>query len=352
MAFNIAKAISGDAFKVQKLKTIFVIILVIFAALLGLRTFNGYRYHLEKETRFMMDTYVTIYAIGPKSITSKAIGLALSRMEEIAVKLNSLDPRSPIYAFNHQGTPITDPEIINLMRLGLRISKESHGAFDMTVAPLLELWGFYSKNFRVPEEDAIKNCLNKVGYKHLLINNGVLKKDLEGVMIDLGGIAKGYALSQATKVLKNTGVSSALIDAGGDVYALGKKGRKLWKVGIRNPRGDGILGYLEVEDLAVMGSGDYERFFIQDGKRYCHIFDSKTGYPSQGIASVTLIYPDPLVAQPWAKIPFILGPKKGLEALEDIPGMEAIIVTPSGEKILSSGLQHILNAIPETSEKN
>jgi len=324
---------------------------MVSAALLGVRTFNGYRHHLEKETRFMMDTYVTIYAVGPKAITSGAIGLALSRMEEIAVKLNSLDPRSPIYAFNHQGSPLTDPEIIDLMRLGLQISKESNGAFDMTVAPLLELWGFYDKSFHIPQEQAIKVCLRKVGYRHLLLSNGILKRDSEGVMIDLGGIAKGYALSQAIKVLKNAGVNSALIDAGGDVYALGKRGRRLWKVGIRNPRGDGILGYVEVEGLAVMGSGDYERFFIKDGKRYHHIFDSRTGYPTDGVASVTLVYQDPVVAQPWAKIPFIMGPKKGLEELGKIPGLEVIIVTTSGKILYSSGLEHIFNIIPEANEQ-
>jgi FAD:protein FMN transferase len=335
---------------VKKLKTVFIIILVVLAALFGIRAFNGYRYQEEKETRFMMDTYVTVRALGPKAITSRAIGLALSRMEEIAVKLNSLDPRSPVYAFNHLGRQISDAELISLIGLGLRISQETDGAFDMTVAPLLELWGFYDKSFHLPSKKAIKDCLKKVGYKHLLLNNGRLKKDADGVMIDLGGIAKGYALSQAAKVLRNEGVVSALIDAGGDVYALGKKGRRLWKVGIRDPRGDGILGYVEVEDLAVMGSGDYERFFIKDGKRYCHIFDSKTGYPTQGVTSVTLIYADPAAAQPWAKIPFVIGPKMGLAALEKVPGLEAVIVTTSGKILYSSGLEHILKVIPEANE--
>lgn len=336
----------------SKLKLIFIIIACLFAVLWGIRLYNGYRNHLEKEMRFMMDTYVTIYAVGPKEKTSQAIDAALNRMEEIGVKFNSLDPRSPIYAFNHQGTPISDPEIVDLVRIGLQISQESDGAFDMTVAPLLELWGFYDKSFRVPQEQEIKECLKRVGYQHLILKNGILKKDAEGVMIDLGGIAKGYALSEAIKVLKNSGVASALFDAGGDVYALGKKGRKLWKVGIKDPRGDGVLGYIRARDMAVMGSGDYERFFIQGGKRYCHIFDAKTGYPAQGIASVTLIYPDPVAAQPWSKIPFIVGPQKGLKILEKIPGLEAIIVTTSGEKIYSSGLKHILNVLPEDNPQN
>lgn len=330
-----------------KLKVVFILAVIIFSGLWSVRIYNSRKNHLEKETRFMMDTYVTIYAAGPKEITSKAVSLAFNRMEEIAVKFNSLDARSPVYAFNKKGVDISDPEIVELVRIGLKISQESEGAFDMTVAPLLELWGFYDKSFYIPQEQEIKDCLKNVGYQHFSLSNGVVKKDAQGVMIDLGGIAKGYALSEAAKVLKNAGVTQALIDAGGDVLALGSRGARLWRVGIKDPRGEGILGYVEVEGLAVIGSGDYERFFIKDGKRYCHIFDSKTGYPSQGIASVTLVYPDPVIAQPLAKIPFILGAQKGLEVLEKIPGMEAVIITTSGEKIYSRGLKHILTVISE-----
>lgn len=346
-------------------KIIFIIIGVLILALFGIRAYNGYRHHVEKQTRFMMDTYVTIYAIGPQRPTAKAVDSALGRMQEIDVKFNCLNPKSPIYAFNHNGEPISDPEVLGLIKVALEVSKETAGAFDISVAPLLELWGFYTKSPHLPREQEIKDALRNVGYRHLLLNNGKLEKDSPGVRIDLGGVAKGYAMQEAIKVLKAQGVTSALVDTGGDIYALGKRGKKLWKIGIRNPRSkedspgdaalghievgeDGLLGYVEVEDLAVMGSGDYERFFIQDGKRYHHIFDPKTGYPTQGITGTTLIYPDPVLGQIWGKIPFIMGAKKGLEILGKIPGMEVIIVTASGEILYSSGLKHALNVIPET----
>ncbi len=298
----------------------------------------------------MMDTYVSIYAVGPRQITSKAVSSALGRMQEIDAKFNSLNPKSPVYAFNQKNEPISDPEILQLIRIALQVSRESGGAFDITVAPLMELWGFYEKSPRLPQDQVIKDCLKNIGYQHLLLNGKELKKDSQGVKIDLGGIAKGYAISEAVKVLKTQGVSSALIDAGGDVYAIGRKSRRLWKVGIRNPRQDNLLGYVEVEDLAVIGSGDYERFFIQDGRRYHHIFNPKTGYPTQGTSGVTLIYTDPVLGQVWTKIPFIMGPKKGLEMLEKIPGTEAIIVTESGEILYSSGLKHALKVIAETEQ--
>ena len=329
------------------IKRVCIIIILVVAGLWGIRTYNARRFNVEKETRFMMDTYVTIYAVGPKEITSKAIGLALDRMQEIDVKFNSLNPKSQIYAFNENGKSITDPEILELVALALQVSRDTGGAFDITVAPLVELWGFYSKEYYLPKEQEIKDCLTKVGYEHLVLKNGRLDRDLPGVKIDLGGIAKGYALSEAVKVLKAQGVTSALIDDGGDVYALGKKGRKLWKVGIKDPRGEGVLGYVEVEDLAVMGSGDYERFFIKDGKRYHHIFNPKTGYPTEGVMSVTLISADPQFAQILAKAPFVLGLDKGMKMIEKIPGMEAVVITASGERVYSSGLKHILKVIPE-----
>lgn len=332
----------------RKLKIVFIVIVVIFAGLWGIRVYNGYRHHVEKETRFMMDTYVTIYAVGPKAITSKAIGLALDRMQEIDVKFNALNPKSPIYAFNHNNIPISDSEILGLVGIALKASKESKGTFDITIAPLLELWGFYGKSYRVPEEQEIKDCLKKVGYQHLSIENEKLVKDNPGTQIDLGGIAKGYALIEAVKALKAKGVNSALIDAGGDVLALGKKGRGLWRVGIKSPREEGLLGYVEVQDTAVMGSGDYERFFVKGGKRYHHIFNPKTGYPTEGVSGVTLIYPDPVLAQIWAKIPFLMGAEKGLQVLEKIPGVEVIVITGSGEILYSSGLKHALNVIPKT----
>ncbi len=325
-----------------------MLVAVVVIGLLAVRIYNSRRLHLEKQTRFMMDTYVTIYAVGPKKVTSRAIDLALDRMQEIEAKFNILNPKSPLYAFNHRGEPVSDQEILDVVRLALQVSHESGGAFDITISPLVELWGFYGDSYHLPGEQEIKDCLSGVGYEYLtIVGNGRLEKSRDNIRIDLGGIAKGYSVSQAAKVLRAEGATSALIDAGGDVYALGKKGSKFWNVGIRSPRGEDLLGYVEVEDLAVMGSGDYERFFIKDGKRYHHIFDPKTGYPAEGLSGITVIYPDPIIADAWATALFVMGPGKGLETVEKIPGMETIMVTTSGEILYSSGLENGLKVIPK-----
>ena len=186
----------------------------------------------------MMDTFVTIYAVGPKRLTSRAIDLALDRMQEIDTKFNSYNPKSPVYQFNYKGVQLTDPEILDVVELALRIARDSNGAFDITVAPLIELWGFSGETPRLPGKEEVKDCLSRIGYRYLVLEDSKLEKIKESVRIELGGIAKGYAVSQAASVLRTEGVTSALIDAGGDVYALGRRGNDLWKVGIRNPRGD------------------------------------------------------------------------------------------------------------------
>lgn len=316
-----------------------------FLTSLGIRQYNIHRFHFEKQTRFMMDTYVSIYAVGPEAITEPAVESALDRMQAIDVKFNPRNPDSPIYEFNERGIPISDPEIVSVARMALQIAEESDGAFDITVAPLIELWGFYGESPRVPTDEEIKRCLETVGFRLLSLSETTLAKKKTSVKIDLGGIAKGYAVAQAAMVLKHGGVTSAMIDAGGDIYAIGKKGGAPWKVGVKRTRGDGILGYIEVEDLSVMGSGDYERFFLKDGKRYHHIFNPKTGYPVQGLFGSTLVHPDPIMADAWNTAVFILGADQGMRSVESHPGMETIMVTDSGKILYSTGLKDALSII-------
>lgn len=332
----------------KKKVMVFVLLAVIIAGVLFLHSMN--QNHQEKQTRFVMDTYVTIVAVGPKKKTAPAITMALDRIQEIEVKFNHLNPESPLYAFNREDIPLTDPEILALIKKGLEVSRKTNGAFDMTVTPLLELWGFYTQKYRLPAAQEIKEQLRKVGYKHLALKDGRLTKDTAGVKVDLGGIAKGYTVAEALKILRAQGISSAIIDAGGDIYALGRKSKNhLWRIGVKNPRsenGEDIIGYLEAENLAVTGSGDYERFFIKNGVRYGHIFNSKTGYPTHGIAGVTIVYADPVAAQVWAKIPFILGVQNGLEVIEkNKPGMGVIIVTSNGKVVSSNNLKEVIKTI-------
>ena len=333
----------------KRMGTVILIGMAIIATiLLGVRHYNRYRFHVEKDVRLIMDTYVSIYAVGPSKITSPALAAAFARMEEVDRKFSRHDPGSPVAAFNETGIAITDPEIVAVIQRALEISRQTNGAFDITISPVIDLWGFYTDETpRVPEETSIEEALNRVGYQYLRIENNTVYKDREGVTIDLGGIAKGYSVAQAADVLRNRGVTSALIDAGGDVYALGGKGKGSWRVGIRNPRAAGLLGYVEAKDMAILGSGDYERFFIKDGRRYHHIIDPGTGFPASQLSGVTILHQDPMLADAWATAVFVLGVEKGLDAMKFLPGAEAILVTANGRTVLTPELENQLMQVPQ-----
>jgi len=297
-----------------------------------------------------MDTYVSVSVYAPPASAGPALERAFARLDEINRKFNHLDSTSPVYAFNTRNEPLTDSEVVAVLKVAQAISAASNGAFDVTVEPLVRLWGFYSGKLAVPAPRAIDSCLNFVGYENLVVEPGRVTKKNPQTTIDLGGIAKGYALVEAARVLRAAGVDSALIDAGGDVYALGRKERQNWQVGVRNPRGDGILGVAAVSNLAVVTSGDYERYFFgPDSVRYCHIINAKTGWPAHtapserasgrdaGMASTTVIMRDPLAAQGWSKVLFILGPDA--IALGDAAGgFEALLIDDGLKAYMSKGL--------------
>ena len=292
---------------------------------------------VRKQTRLMMDTYVTIQALGRAPVADRAIEAAFARLEEIGRKFNHLDTTSPLYAFNTRNEPLTDPELVKVVRAAVGVSEASGGAFDVTVEPLVRLWGFYSDKPAVPSPRAIDSCLKLVGYKNLVLEPDRVTKRRPDVTIDLGGIAKGYALDEAARVLRARGVENALIDLGGDVLAPGRKGNRDWKVGVRNPRSAGVVGVVAVSNMAVVTSGDYERFFFgPDSVRYCHIIDPATGWPPRGVTSATVVMRDPLTAQGWSKVLFIRG-KDALPLIRRTGGIEALLVTDRQEVIRSAG---------------
>lgn len=301
---------------------------------------------LHKRTLFLMGTYCTMQVFGTRDVL-KSIDMAFNRMKEIDVKYNVLQQESPLYEFNRTNSAITDKEIIGLIKTALRISKESKGAFDITIYPLMKLWGFYEDSPMLPEKEKINQYRMYTGYENLIINNNKLTKLKDRIGIDLGGIAKGYAIGEAVRVLKEQGITSALIDAGGDIYALGKLQGKNWKIGIRNPREEGIIGVLDVSDCAVVTSGDYERFFEEDGIRYHHLLDPRTGYPAQKLISVTVISPDPVHADAWSTALFVLGDTVGLKLVEKTPDMEVIMITHDKKIIYSSGLSDCFEIIKD-----
>jgi thiamine biosynthesis lipoprotein len=324
----------------MKSKKIFLLVPVLFCFALFFLFYlknNTSVTNVQKQTRFLMDTYCTIQIPGGTEVI-KTIEKAFDRIEEIEKKFNVVDPTNDLYEFNAESVPITDQEIIDLIESALIISKETYGAFDITIYPLIDLWGFFSDRPQLPKDDDIKKTLKHISYKYLSGYEEKINKSDNKTKIDLGGIAKGYAIKEAIDIIRSQGIESALIDAGGDIYAMGELNNKPWKVGIQNPRGEGVIGAFDISDLAVVTSGDYERFFEKDSTRYHHLLDPKTGYPARGLASVTVISSDPVRADAFATAIFILGKDKGLELAEKTTDLETLIITEDGDAFSSSGL--------------
>lgn len=266
-----------------------------------------------------------------------AIASAFKEIEKIDKIANNFDPNSEISRFNAVGKIQASPDLLNMVRESLKYYTLSQGAFDITVGPLVKIWKEKireaenkSRGLTLPAENQIKKALSLVGSNKISLNSNEssIRFTQSGMSIDFGAIAKGYAADQAVKRLKELGVRSALVNAGGNIYCLGRKGSRKWRIGIRHPRKpDEIAFYLDLENQAVATSGDYEQFFILDKKRYSHIIDPKTGYPVDNkLSSVTIIAPDATASDGLSTTVFVLGKEKGLELAGKIDGVKVKIV--------------------------
>ncbi|NSW90832.1 MAG: FAD:protein FMN transferase [Firmicutes bacterium] len=307
---------------------------------------------------FLMGTIITqkVYAnngdnegnANNSSNASNAVKEVAERLKDIERKMTVNSPDSEVNALNKmagKGAVSLSQDTIYVLSKAKEYSQLSSGAFDPTVGPLIKAWGISTDKQRVPEEKEIKDLLLLVNYKDLFIDEENLKAKLgrTGQSIDLGGIAKGYAGDEAIKIYKKHGIKSAYINLGGNVVTLGKKPDGTpWKIGIQHPRDvtGKYIGIVEVSDKAVITSGDYERYFEANGKRYHHILDPKTGYPSDsGLISATIITDLSIKGDALSTAVFVLGLEKGMELVESLEGVEGIFITRDKNIYVSSGLR-------------
>jgi len=302
-----------------RLLTIFVFLLFNFVFLCGCQNKELY-----KESRVMMGTFVEV-----TSPDKEAPAIVFNEIKRIEDLLSKYKANSEISRLNKIGKLKVSPDTFYIIKKSKEFWQASNGAFDITVAPLIDLWGFTDKNYFVPNDRKIKNVISLIGTNKIILNDkdNMIEFSVSGMKIDLGGIAKGYALDCAVAKLKEKGINSCLINAGGQIYCLGDKFGKPWKIAVRDPRREKFSGYLELKDKAVATSGDYEQYFMKNNKRYSHIIDPKTGYPADsGVISVTVIAPDGLTADALATSIFVLGKEKGEMLAKKFPATEVKII--------------------------
>ncbi len=244
-------------------------------------------------------------------------------------------------------------ETFRLIQDSLPISQWTEGKFDITVGPLTSLWDMKNnvKRMLIPSQEEIGDANLLTGLEALELNeanHSVLFKR-NGMALDLGGIAKGYAVDRGVEILQQAGVTGGIVDAGGDLRLFGvKPDGGTWRTGIQHPRKlNGIIAILELTEKAVTTSGDYERYFIKDGKRYHHILDPATGYPTETCQSVTIVTHKAEQADAVATGIFVLGPKRGMGLINLKEEFDAIIVTERGEVLVSEGLKGKVDVLGE-----
>ena len=259
---------------------------------------------------FAMDTYMTLTADGEHA--QEAVDKAAERVEALDALLSTGDENSEIYQLNQKGEATLSEDGGYLVERALELYDKTEGAFDIAIYPVMQAWGFTDGEYQVPSGEELQQLIaladsSKISFDE---ENSAVTFGLEGMEIDLGGIAKGYTSSRIMDIYREHGVSSGLVSLGGNVQVMGSRpDGNPWRVAIQNPSGgDDYLGVLEAEDCAVITSGGYERYFEEDGIVYHHIIDPGTGYPADsGLTSVTIVSPDGTLADGLSTSLFIMG---------------------------------------------
>jgi len=297
------------------------------------------------ESQQLMGTIVTIEIVSTKTNAETTINSAFNEIDRIEKLMTTFDSNSEIGILNAEGqVDNVSYDLIYVIEQSIYYGNISDGAFDVTIKPILDLWKTKIIAGEYPTEQEINETLTLVNYTNISVENKTIYFNAEGMSITVDGIAKGYAVDQAVKVLKNNGYTNGFVNAGGDGMYFGTRpDGSDWKVGLRNPenKSESIV-VMEISDKAVATSGNYERYF-NESARLSHISDPRTGYSSQSLLSATIIAGSAMEADTLATTVFVLGPDKGLELIENIHNTECILITPNNEILTSSGFDIYLS---------
>ena len=295
-----------------------------------------------ERSEFLFDTIISI-----KLLSQNDAENLLDESFELCKHYNSLFDRytsgSDIYRINHSGgTPcMVSPETIELLTLALEHSDLSGGRYDVSCGNVTKLWDFVSDTPSLPQSSDLQAALESVDWQSVKIDGNNVTVPA-GTELDLGGIAKGYIADQLVGFLESRGVHSAVINLGGNVYALGDKNGQPFRVGIQSPFGEGSIGYVNVSDCSVVTAGSYQRCFELNGTVYHHILDLTDGMPADsGLASVTVICESSAQADALATTCFILGMDEGTKLIDSLDGVEALFIAVDGTVSMTEGARSI-----------
>jgi len=341
----------------MRLKTVGFIVLTL--AVLGLATYWLARWspgpvQLDSGYQLVMGTFGRIVVIAPNhSVAKRALEAALARQQRIEALMSFHNPSSELSRLNEQAyhEPVQlSEETFEVIARSLQFSKLTDGAFDITVGVLEKLWADAAQSGRVPSPEQLQQARSKLGWQKVHLDAAIhtIRFATEGMKLDLGGIAKGYAIDESIEAMRKAGASAGMVDIGGDIRCFGipPQGGGGWRIGLQRPEespepigpGEPVL-VLQLTDMAVATSGNYRRFVVVAGQKHSHILNTRTGQSCDKLASVTIIAKEAITADALATAVSVLGLSKGLALIEAADGIEAIII-PSADQpriVYSSG---------------
>jgi thiamine biosynthesis lipoprotein len=331
-----------------KMAVLLVLMCLLSAAVSGCLGNKTGGFESVESTEHLLGTIITI-KVYVKDIEKgkKAVDMAFDRIRQIENLMSVNIPDSEVSRINEKSgieAVKVSSDTMAVVKKGIYYGRLSGGLFDITIGPLVKLWGIGTDSSTVPGQQELQKAIALVDYRKVIIDDASdsIMLPVKGMMIDLGGIAKGYAADQVKELLIAEGIGHAVINLGGNVLTVGDRyDGNAWNIGIQDPYAPtgGTMGVARIKDMTVVSSGDYERYFEQDGKRYHHIINPRTGYPEQNnLKGVTVITGSSFDADALSTTLFLLGPEKGIELIEQLENAEAIMIGRDREVIVSSGL--------------
>lgn len=326
-----------------------LLVLSILLALTGCKAKTSSNNEKTEKTEFVLGTVCTITLYG--DVSDEAFTKSFERLKEIEARMTINKEGSEVDAVNDASgqkyVKVSD-DTFYVISEGKKYSDLSGGLFDISVGPIVKLWNIGTDAARVPAQAEIDEKLKLVGYNNIKLNNEEKSVMLnnKGMLIDLGGIAKGYAADEVKRILLSFNVKNAIINLGGNIMTLGENPEaRPWNIGIQNPdasRGDSV-GYISVTDKTIVTSGIYERYFEVNNVHYHHMLNPYDGYPfKNNLASVTIVTDKSIIADAFSTSVFAMGIEKGIEYVTKQKDMEAIFITTNNEVYITSGLKDII----------
>jgi len=310
----------------------------------------AFQQRIYTDSRIAMDTVVSVSVVARSADKARmAFERVFDEIDRIGANVNFYSDKSEINSVNMnaglKAVKVSD-ETREIVNQALKVSEMTGGAFDITTGAVTVLWDFKTK--LMPEDKELRKRAKLVSYKSVVVDDekGTVFLKRKGMMIDLGGIAKGFAADRAVDALRSIGIKAALVSVAGDIRAYGvKPSGQPWRVGIQDPRpadpSNNVMAALALNDRAISTSGDYQRYFEVEGVRYHHLLDPASGMPARGCRSVTVIAESGAMADPVATAVFVLGPEKGLALLQKI-GLEGLVVEETGKVHVTDGLREVI----------